>query len=81
MGTLTATKVKAELEKSGTYQDGDELFLKVDSRGGASWMVRLQRDGKRRDVGLGSAKLLTLAEAREKQEICAKPSRLKDATF
>lgn len=34
--------------------------------GAASWLVRLQRDGKRQDIGLGSAKLLTLAEAREK---------------
>lgn len=66
MGKLTATKVKAVIGSPGTYQDGDGLFLKVDKRGGASWMVRLQRDGKRRDIGLGSAKLLTLAEAREK---------------
>ncbi|MFD2578823.1 hypothetical protein ACFSTD_09935 [Novosphingobium colocasiae] len=28
--------------------------------------MRLQQDGKRRDIGLGSAKLLILAEAREK---------------
>src|SRR3546814_970204 len=31
----------------------------------ASWFLRLQRDGKRHDIGLGSAKLLTLAEARD----------------
>lgn len=66
MGKLTATKVKAEIGNPGTYQDGDGLFLKVDKRGGASWVVRLQRDGKRRDIGLGSAKLLTLADARDK---------------
>jgi hypothetical protein len=28
--------------------------------------LRLQRDGKRQDIGLGSAKLLSLAEARHK---------------
>ena len=50
----------------GTYQDGDGLFLKVGKSGAASWLVRLQQEGKRRDIGLGSAKLLTLAEAREK---------------
>lgn len=66
MGKLTATAVKAAISNPGTYQDGDGLFLKVDKRGGASWTVRLQRDGKRQDLGLGSAKLLTLAEAREK---------------
>lgn len=66
MGKLTATAVRANLANPGTYQDGDGLFLKVDKRGGASWFLRLQRDGKRQDIGLGSAKLLTLAEAREK---------------
>ncbi len=66
MGKLTATAVRAALTNPGTYQDGEGLFLKVDKRGGASWLVRLQRDGKRRDIGLGSAKLLTLADARDK---------------
>src|SRR3546814_3951661 len=65
MGKLTAIAVKAALANPGTYQDGEGLFLKVDKRGGASWFLRLQRDGKRHDIGLGSAKLLTLAEARE----------------
>src|SRR6185369_5718213 len=66
MGKLTAVAVRAALANPGTYQDGDGLFLKVDRRGGASWLVRLQHDGKRRDIGLGSAKLLTLADARDK---------------
>lgn len=66
MGKLTAAAVRANLANPGTYQDGDGLFLKVDKRGGASWFLRLQRDGKRQDIGLGSAKLLTLAEARDK---------------
>lgn len=50
----------------GTYQDGDGLVLRVDKRGGAYWVLRLQRDGKRQDIGLGSAKQMTLAEARQK---------------
>jgi integrase len=66
MGKLTAVAVKAALAIPGTYQDGDGLFLKVDKRGGASWLLRLQRDGKRQDIGLGSAKLITLAEVRQK---------------
>lgn len=66
MGKLTAVAVKAALANPGTYQDGDGLFLKVDKRGGAYWLLRVQRDGKRQDIGLGSAKLLLLAEAREK---------------
>jgi integrase len=66
MGKLTAVAVKAALANPGTYQDGEGLFLKVDKRGGASWTLRLQRDGKRQDIGLGSARLLTLAEARDR---------------
>ena len=66
MGKLTAVAVKAALANPGTYQDGEGLFLKVDKRGGAYWLLRLQRDGKRQDIGLGSAKLLALAEARQK---------------
>ena len=66
MGKLTAFAVKAALANPGTYQDGEGLFLKVDRRGGASWLLRLQRDGKRQDIGLGSARLLALADARQK---------------
>ena len=66
MGKLTAVAVKAALASPGTYQDGEGLFLKVDKRGGASWLLRIQRDGKRQDIGVGSAKLLTLSEARNK---------------
>lgn len=66
MKKLTALAIKAAMANPGTYQDGDGLFLKVDKRGGAYWLLRLQRDGKRQDIGLGSAKLLSLIEARQK---------------
>ena len=66
MGKLTAVAVKAALTNPGACQDGEGLFLKVDKRGGAYWLLRLQRDGKRQDIGPGSAKLLALAEARQK---------------
>ena len=65
MGRLTAVAVRAALANPGTYSDGDGLILKVDKRGGAYWLCRLQRDGKRRDIGVGSARLLTLADARD----------------
>lgn len=76
MGSLTAVAVKAALANPGTYQDGDGLFLKVKKSGGASWMVRVQRDGKRQDIGLGSAKLVTLAEARQKAQEVRKATRV-----
>jgi integrase len=66
VGKLTAIAVKAAMATPGTYQDGDGLFLKVSSKGAASWKLRLQHDGKRRDIGIGSAKLVTLAMARDK---------------
>ncbi len=66
MGKLTAIAVKAAMATPGTYQDGDGLFLKVSGKGAASWKLRVQHDGKRRDIGIGSAKLVTLAMAREK---------------
>ena len=66
MKRLTAFAIKAALARPGTYQNGDGLFLKVNKSGGAYWLLRLQRDGKRHDIGLGSAKLLSLLEAREK---------------
>jgi integrase len=66
MGNLTATKVKALLDKPGRYSDGDGLLLFVRSPGQASWVARVQHNGKRRDYGIGSAKLYGLGEARER---------------
>ncbi|MDB5713032.1 MAG: phage integrase [Sphingomonadales bacterium] len=64
---LTSVKaVEAAQKVPGIYQAGEGLFLKVDKRGGASWTLRVQRDGKRQDIGIGSVKLVTLAEARDK---------------
>jgi integrase len=65
MGSLTAMAVKGAT-KPGRYQDGDGLMLIVKESGARSWQVRLQVDGKRRDFGLGSAKTVSLSEAREK---------------
>ena len=65
MGKLTALSLKSALLSPGSHSDGDGLILKVDKRGGAYWLCRVQRDGTRQEIGLGSAKLLTLAKARD----------------
>lgn len=65
MGKLTATSVKA-VKEPGSYSDGDGLFLLIGKRGGKSWIVRIQKDGRRRDIGLGSAKKVPLKLARER---------------
>jgi integrase len=64
MAKLTATAVKAALSKPGRHSDGDGLILAVGARGSGSWMVRVQKDGKRRDIGLGAASKVTLSQAR-----------------
>lgn len=65
MGKLTDTAVKAK-KAPGRYGDGDGLFLLVGKTGSKSWMVRVQKDGKRRDIGLGSAAKVSLKLARER---------------
>lgn len=64
MGRLNALAVKNA--KAGRHGDGDGLYLVVKPTGAKSWVLRVQREGRRRDVGLGSLAALTLAEAREK---------------
>lgn len=68
MGKLTATKVKAAVAP-GSYSDGDGLFLVVKGKGSRSWIVRAQKDGRRRDIGLGSAAKVTLADARQRAAV------------
>ena len=63
MGKMTAVMVKA-LTAPGRYGDGDGLYLDVAPGGARSWVVRVQYNGKRRDIGLGSLKLIGLADAR-----------------
>ncbi|ETX28824.1 tyrosine-type recombinase/integrase [Roseivivax isoporae] len=50
----------------GRHADGGGLYLKVDPSGARRWILRTVVRGRRRDFGLGSANLVSLAEAREK---------------
>ncbi|MHA6334068.1 tyrosine-type recombinase/integrase [Qipengyuania sp. CAU 1752] len=65
MGKLTAAAIRAAKEP-GRYGDGDGLYLVVSKGGGRSWVARVQKNGRRRDVGLGSAKKVSLKLARER---------------
>lgn len=62
MGKLCATGVKAAT-RPGRLGDGDGLFLIVGRSGAKSCMVRVPKNGHRRDIGLGSASKVTLAKA------------------
>ena len=55
MNKLTTLKVKSA--KPGRHGDGDGLQLLVKPTGGRSWLLRIQQNGKRRDIGLGSVDL------------------------
>jgi len=50
---LTAPTVKSA--KPGRHADGKGLHLLVKPSGAKSWLLRIQVDGKRRDIGLGTA--------------------------
>ena len=70
MNRLTAAFVRTvkPTDRLRRYGDGNGLYLLVKPGprgGGKSWVQRLAINGTRRDLGLGSAELVTLAEARE----------------
>jgi integrase len=61
---LTALRLRA-VKEPGRYGDGNGLYLVVDPSGAKRWMLRVVVHGKRCDIGLGSAALTSLAEARD----------------
>ncbi len=66
---LSAVWVNKKNIDAGFYADGNGLYLKVDKSGAKRWIQRLVIHGKRRDMGLGSATLVSLADAREQARI------------
>ena len=70
MNRLTAAFVRTvkPTDRLRRYGDGNGLYLLVKPGprgGGKSWVQRIAVHGVRRDLGLGSADLVTLAEARQ----------------
>ena len=62
--SLTSRKV--ETAKPGKYSDGGNLYLVVSDTGTRKWVLRFTWRGKAREMGLGSATAVPLADAREK---------------
>lgn len=60
---LSAATVRT-VTKTGLHADGNGLYLKVDTNGAKRWIQRIVINSKRRDIGLGSAALVSLSEAR-----------------
>ena len=61
---LTARKV--ETAKQGKYSDGGNLYLIVSDSGARKWVLRFTWRGRAKEMGLGSAISVPLADAREK---------------
>ena len=65
---LTAKRIAQLLKQPGRYRDEQVKGLLLDVAGpnNASWVLRFERDGKERWMGLGGLKDLPLAAARER---------------
>jgi integrase len=63
-GGLTARKVVTA--KPGKYSDGDNLYLIVSPNGSRKWVLRFTWRGMPKEMGLGSASTVSLADARDK---------------
>ena len=60
---LTARQVATAA--AGYHADGGGLYLQVTPAGTRSWVMRYQIAGRRREMGLGPAALVSLQEARQ----------------
>lgn len=68
MTKLTAVFIKTTTAP-GKYHDGlNGLILNIAKGGSKSWIQRTNVNGKRCEIGLGSVKLVSLREARQKAE-------------
>jgi hypothetical protein len=68
---LSAVTVKG-LTKPGRHADGDGLYLSISPSGAKSWVYLFMKDRKRREIGLGSYPVVSLADAREKADVARK---------
>ena len=61
---LSPARVRQE-KRPGKYADGCGLYLVVSDTGARWWLWRGKVHGRRQELGIGSARLVPLAEARE----------------
>src|SRR5580704_1743857 len=55
----------ATITKRGRHADGGGLYLSISPNGGRRWVFLYRWQGKPTEIGLGSARNVTLARARE----------------
>jgi len=63
LNRLSPTKF-ATLRKQGRHADGGGLYLQIGDDGARSWVFRFQLAKRIREMGLGSANIIGLADAR-----------------
>ncbi len=68
---LSAKKVE-EQKRAGYFGDGQGLYLQVTATRSKSWIFRFMLNGRSREMGLGSASLVSLKEARGKAHAARK---------
>jgi integrase len=69
-GKKLSARAVATVARPGRHSDGDGLYLNVTRSGARSWLFMWKKDGKRREMGLGSAGSVSLARARELASEC-----------
>ena len=62
---LSAKRVE-KLRKPGRHADGAGLYLQITPAGVKSWVLRFERNGRERMLGLGPLRDFNLKEARER---------------
>ena len=72
MRALNKLTVKSidKLTRPGAYADGGGLYVQIRSTGTKSWVFRYMLNLRRREMGLGSLRAISLAQAREKAAAC-----------
>src|SRR5258705_9139537 len=63
---LTTKGIARALKTPGRYFDEHGLYLQVVSPTNASWVLRYERDGRARMMGLGPVRIISLKQARER---------------
>src|SRR4051812_24885713 len=65
---LTVNSI-AKLTEPGRYGDGHGLYLQVMSASNRSWLLRFERGGRERWMGLGPLHTVNLKLARQKAQL------------
>src|SRR5712691_4033528 len=69
LNRLSAVRVRGNMRK-GMHHDGGGLYLQVTGNGAKSWVFRYMINGRPREMGLGPAHAIALAEARQRAAGC-----------